>query len=244
MSYSLQLYTLRDAMAADLPATLRRVADIGYREVEPYNFVDTADQLRRALAENGLSAPSGHAPLLRDDQDAIFGAANNLGIGTVIDPFVDPEHWTSLNEIRGTADRLNAAARRGSDFGVRVGYHNHWFELENVIDGKFGLEILADHLDPDVVLEVDTYWAAVGGADPVALLKSLGDRVKFIHIKDGPGTKDPADQVAVGSGTLPIWNIVDAAASLETGVVELDDFAGDMFAAVTDSLIYLTAGRK
>lgn len=244
MSYSLQLYTLRDAMAADLPSTLKRVAEIGYRAVEPYNFVDTAEQLREALSDNSLSAPSGHAPLLRDDQDAIFTAADKLGIGTVIDPFVDPENWTSASDIRRTADRLNAAARKGADYGIRVGYHNHWFELENSFDGKFGLEVLADNLDAGVVLEVDTYWAAVGGADPVKLLHSLGDRVKFIHIKDGPGSKEPADQLAVGAGSLPIWDIVDAAGSLEAGVVELDDFAGDMFAAVTDSLTYLEAGRK
>nr|WP_218852657.1 sugar phosphate isomerase/epimerase [Spelaeicoccus albus] len=230
-------------MAADLPGTLTRVAGIGYSAVEPYNFVATADQLRDAFEANGLSAPSGHAPLLREDQDEIFAAAATLGIGTVIDPFVAPELWTSVDAIRATADKLNAAAARGAGHGIRVGYHNHWFELESTFDGKFGLEVLADHLDPAVVLEVDTYWAQVGGADPAALLRSLGDRVKFIHIKDGPATKEPGDQVAVGSGTLPIWDIIEAAGSIDAGVVELDDFAGDMFTAVTDSLNFLEGGK-
>ena len=103
--------------------------------------------------------------------------------------------------------------------------------------------MLAENLDPQVVLEVDTYWAAVGGEDPVALLERLGDRVRFIHIKDGPLTKVDKDQVAVGSGRMPIREIIAAAKALEAGVVELDDFNGDIFDAVSESLIYLKAGN-
>lgn len=243
MPYSLQLYSLRDAMASDLPGTLKRVADIGYSLVEPYNFVATADELAEALSANGLSAPSGHAPLLREDQDEIFSAARKLGIGTVIDPHVDPEQWKAADDIRATAARLNAAAVKGAEYGIRVGYHNHWFELESSFDGEFGLEVLAGALDPAVVLEVDTYWARVGGADPIALLHGLGDRVKFIHIKDGPATRNPLDQVAVGAGSLPIRDIVQAAGSIDAGVVELDDFDGDMFQAVAESLNFLEGGQ-
>ncbi len=242
MTYSLQLYTVRGPLESDLPGTIERVAAIGYTAVEPYNFVATAGQLADALRANGLTAPSGHAPLLRADQEEIFAAAKRLGIGTVIDPHVDRSRWSTAGEIRETAAALNAAARKGAEYGIRVGYHNHEFELESRIDGRSGLEVLAEHLDPDVVLEVDTYWAAVGGEDPAALLQRLGDRVRFIHIKDGPLTKEDKDQVAVGSGRMPIWDVIEAAPSLEVGVVELDDFTGDIFDAVADSLNYLTAG--
>lgn len=244
MTYSLQLYTVRKPLEADLSGTIARVANIGFTNVEPYNFVAMADELAAALAAHGLSAPSGHAPLLRDDQDEIFRAANKLGIGTVIDPHVDRAQWGTVEDIQATASALNAAAKKGAGYGVRVGYHNHEFELESRIEGRSGLEILAEHLDPLVVLEVDTYWAAVGGEDPVDLLKRLGDRVRFIHIKDGPLTKVDADQVAVGSGKVPVWDVIAAAQSLEVGVVELDDFTGDIFDAVTDSLNYLKAGQQ
>ena len=80
MSYSIQLYTLRNALQEDLPGTIRKVAEIGFAQVEPYNFVATAQELGAALQANGLSAPSGHAPLLRQDQDQIFAAAKELGI--------------------------------------------------------------------------------------------------------------------------------------------------------------------
>jgi sugar phosphate isomerase/epimerase len=242
VTYSLQLYTVRDRLESDLQGTIERVAAIGYTAVEPYNFVAIAGQLADALRANGLTAPSGHAPLLGADQEEIFAAAKRLGIGTVIDPHVDRSRWNTAEDIRETATALNAAARKGAEYGIRVGYHNHEFELESRIDGRSGLEVLAEHLDPDVVLEVDTYWAAVGGEDPAALLQRLGDRVRFIHIKDGPLTKEDKAQVAVGSGKMPIWDVIEAAPSLEVGVVELDDFTGDIFDAVADSLNYLTAG--
>ncbi|WP_043442066.1 sugar phosphate isomerase/epimerase family protein [Arthrobacter sp. L77] len=244
MTYSLQLYTLRTALGEDLPGTIRRVAHLGYTAVEPYNFVATADELAAALAESGLTAPSGHAPLLSADQDEIFEAARKLGIGTVIDPHVERSHWTSDGDIRATAEALNAAARKGAGYGITVGYHNHEFELEERIDGTSALEVLAGYLDPEVVLEVDTYWAAVGGEDPAGLLRRLGDRVRFVHIKDGPLTRDTREQVAVGSGSMRVWDVLDAAPGLEAVVVELDDFDGDIFAAVAASLAYLTEGRK
>ncbi|MDQ6740798.1 MAG: sugar phosphate isomerase/epimerase, partial [Actinomycetota bacterium] len=90
----------------------------------------------------------------------------------------------------------------------------------------------------------DTYWAAVGGEDPVELLGRLGDRVKLIHLKDGPLTKENKDQVAVGQGRVPIWDVIAAVKQLEVGVVELDDFNGDIFDAVTESFNYLKAGRN
>jgi sugar phosphate isomerase/epimerase len=244
VTYSLQLYTVRGPLEADLSGTIKRIADIGYTAVEPYNFVATAAQLAEALSANNLSAPSGHAPLLRADQDEIFAAAQKLGIGTVIDPHVDRSRWNTAEDVKATADALNAAAKKGAEYGIRVGYHNHEFELEARIDGRAALEVFAEQLDPAVVLEVDTYWASVGGEDAVELLGRLGDQVRFIHIKDGPLTKNDKEQVAVGAGSMPIWDVIAAVPSLEVGVVELDDFDGDIFEAVTDSFNYLKAGKN
>ncbi|MDQ0801412.1 sugar phosphate isomerase/epimerase [Arthrobacter sp. SLBN-112] len=239
MHYSIQLYTLRDAMQEDLPGTIKRVAEIGYTQVEPYNFVATAKELGAALKENGLTAPSGHAPLMSQDQDGIFTAAKELGISTVIDPYLPAEHWQTAEDIQATAATLNAAARKGAEYGIRVGYHNHAWELESIIDGRTALEYFESLLDPELVLEVDTYWAAVGGQDPVELLARLGDRVKFIHIKDGPGTTDTKAQQPAGQGKIAVWDVIGAAKSLEVGVVEFDDYAGDIFEGIAQSLAYL-----
>ncbi|NQD87870.1 sugar phosphate isomerase/epimerase [Paenarthrobacter sp. CM16] len=244
MSYSIQLYTLRDALQEDLPGTIRKVAEIGFTQVEPYNFVATAKELGAALKENGLTAPSGHAPLLSQDQDEIFAAAKELGITTVIDPFLPAEHWQSAEDIQATAAKLNAAAKKGAEYGIRVGYHNHAWELESIIEGRTALEYLEGLLDPELVLEVDTYWVAVGGQDPVELLARLGDRVKLIHIKDGPATTDTKAQQPAGQGTVPVLDVIAAAKSLEVGVVEFDDYSGDIFEGITQSLAFLTAAAS
>ena len=91
-----------------------------------------------------------------------------------------------------------------------------------------------------MILEVDAYWAAVGGQDAPALLRRLGDKVVALHLKDGPGTPEVLDQVAVGQGAQPIRAVVDAAPHA-LRVVELDDCRGDRFTAVADSLAWLTA---
>jgi sugar phosphate isomerase/epimerase len=244
MSYSLQLYTLRNAIQEDLPATIRRVAEIGFTQVEPYNFVATAQELGAALRENGLTAPSGHAPLLSQDQDQIFAAARELGITTVIEPYIPAERWQSAEDVQATAALLNEAAKKGAEYGIRVGYHNHQWELESTIEGRTALEYFADLLDPELVLEVDTYWVAVGGQDPVDILGKLGSRVKFIHIKDGPLTTDTKAQLPAGQGKVAVLDVIAAAASLEVGVVEFDDYSGDIFEGINESLDFLTVSGE
>ena len=242
MSYSIQLYTVRKALEEDLAGTIRRLAEIGFTQVEPYNFVATARELGAALKENGLTAPSGHAPLLSQDQDEIFAAAKELGISTVIDPYLPAENWQNAEDIRATAAKLNEAARKGAAHGIRVGYHNHAWELQSAIEGRTALEYFADLLDPELVLEVDTYWVAVGGQDPVDILAKLGDRVKFIHIKDGPLNTDTKAQQPAGQGKIAVWEVIGAAKSLEVGVVEFDDYSGDIFDGIAQSLAYLQSG--
>ena len=238
---SVQLYTLRTALAQDFDGTLEQIAGFGYTQVEPFQFVNFLDGLRN-LSKHGLSAPTTHVGLLAGDQDEIFSAAQELGIQTVIEPAVRDPHWQSAEAIKATADQLNAAAEKAADHGLRVGYHNHWWELEAKVDGKHGLEVLADHLAPEVVLEVDTYWAYAGGADVPALLRRLGDRVVALHVKDGDGTLDTKKQVPVGAGSLPVWDYLDAAQNA-LRVIELDDSEGDLVDAVRASHDYLVNGK-
>ncbi|HLU60573.1 MAG TPA: sugar phosphate isomerase/epimerase [Pseudonocardia sp.] len=236
---SVQLYTLREQLAEDLPGTLARLAGLGFTQVEPFKLTDHAAQLGPALTANGLTAPTAHQHVVGTGaEQEIFATAAALGVGTVFDPRIDRVRFETPDGVAAVADDLNAAAEVAAAHGVRLGYHNHAQELEIVHDGTTALELLAERLDDAVVLEVDTYWAAVGGQDPVELLKRLGDRVTAVHIKDGPATPDPLDQVAVGRGGLPVRDIL-AAAPHALRVVELDDTRGDRFQAVADSLAWL-----
>jgi sugar phosphate isomerase/epimerase len=236
---SVQLYTVRRELAADLPGTLARLVAIGFDTVEGFDLVDLADAYARALPASGLAMPSAHFSLVGADFDAAFDAATRLGVETVIEPWVDPLRWTTRADVEAIAGELNAVAARAADRGLRVGYHNHWFELENRFDGVSALEVLAAALDPEVSLEVDTYWAEIGGEPAPALLRRLGDRVRFLHVKDGPRVRDTTTQTAVGSGELPVAEIL-AAAPLALRVIELDDYTvGDVFDALAESRRFL-----
>jgi sugar phosphate isomerase/epimerase len=235
---SVQLYSVRDAFAADPRGTLERLAGLGFTQVEPYGVVENLSTLKTGLPDTGLSAPTAHARLIGADQAAVFAAAAECGIGVVIDPMVTREHWQEPGDIAATAAALNGAAKIAAGYGVRVGYHNHWWELASTIDGRHAFEVFAEQLDPELVLEVDTYWATAGGADAPALLRRLGARVRAIHVKDGDLNTDGSGQVPAGQGRVPVTEVL-AAAPDALRVVEFDRYDGDIFAGLAASLAFL-----
>jgi sugar phosphate isomerase/epimerase len=235
---SVQLYTVREALAQDFEGTLGKLAAFGFTQVEPFALLNFADELRSGLPKNGLTAPTAHVHLVGEDHDAICDLAAELGIQTIIEPYADPTRWQAEADIVEIASELNEVATKAARYGLRVGYHNHHFELESKINGVHALEVLADRVAPEVVLEVDTYWAYAGGADVPALLARLGERVIALHIKD----VDTSKQVPVGSGVLPVWDII-AAAPEALRVVELDDSDTDLLEAVRLSREFLLADR-
>jgi sugar phosphate isomerase/epimerase len=237
---AVQLYTIREALRADPDAALARLAAIGYRNVELFDMVAFGRPLAQALERAGLRAVSAHQSVVGQDVEAVCAAAAAFGVTLVVDPWVDPDRWATPDGIAGVADELAEAARLAAGHGVTIGYHNHWFELEARVDGRSGLEAFADRLPPEVVLEVDTYWAAVGGEDPAALVGRLGSRVVALHLKDGPISRDTKAQVPVGQGAMRFPPIF-AAAPGALRVVELDDAGLDRFDAVAQSRDYLLA---
>lgn len=236
---SVQLYSVREAFAADPGDTLAKLAGIGFTQVEPFGLAEHAAVLRAALPEHGLTAPTAHAKLIGVDQDEVFAAAVACGVRTVIDPFVPDEQWRTEADVTATATALNGAAKRAADHGLTVGYHNHWWELQNKIGDRTAFEVFADRLDPELVLEVDTYWAAAGGADVPALLTALGGRVTALHVKDGDLATDASGQVPAGQGRVPVGDVL-AAAPDALRVIEFDAYAGDIFDGLAASHTYVT----
>ena len=237
---SIQLYSVREQIARDRDAVLRQLADLGFQAVEP--FQPTADPVgfRKVAEDLGLSVSSAHAMgLLEPDPDPVFEAIATLGTDLAIVPAGIPqEDFTTREGLQRAADLLNALAEKATAHGLRLGYHNHWWEFEPVIDGKHGLEVLAELLAPEVFLEVDTYWAAVGGADVPKVLRGLGPRVKALHVKDGP-VKKGEPNVAVGRGAMPVAEVLGAAPADAWRIIEFDECATDVFAAIGESREYV-----
>lgn len=245
---ALQLYTVREQLAADRAGVLAQVAALGYGAVEPFNILSDPDGLRADLDAAGLSACSVHAAPAGEAAEDVVRAARTLGADTIIIPYLPPPRFADADGVQALARELNELAAGLAGQGLRLGYHNHDFELSSLVGGVPALEVLADQLDDAVLLEVDTYWAAVGGQDVPALLGRLGDRVRYLHVKDGPVVSRDDFMTAVGAGRMPVAEILAASPSARWHVVELDRCATDMMTAVGDSLAWLVdrglAGRK
>lgn len=246
---ALQMYSVREALAESVPATLQRLAGIGLRNLELWNIIEYNDQFRAGLADNGLTPLSAHAPILREDAEPYLDAAAALGVGTVHEAAVSEERWRTRDDIQRIAESLNALVDDATSRGLTVGYHNHSWEFANQVDGQSAYELLASLVDPAIRLEVDTYWAAVGGADVPAVLQRLGSQVAFLHIKDGPTTTDSAEgfrdrmfaqeQEPAGRGSMQFEPIL-AAAPAAVRVIEFDNYRGDIFDGIAESFNFLS----
>lgn len=238
---SLQLYTLRDQLTADRDATLAAVATMGLDEVEPFG-IENFDWLPEALAAHGLKAGSAHAMLVAEPEK-VLAAARTLGVRTVFQPYWDPQKWQDEAGIRELATALNGLVDTFAAEGIAIGYHNHDFEFTAPdIDGTPAYDFLVSLLDPRVVLEVDTYWAAAGGRDVPALLDGYGDRITHLHVKDGPlePSRSGAANVVLGTGRMDLPPVLDASAN-RTWVVEFDYAVVNPVDEVRQSVAYLTA---
>lgn len=223
-----QLYSVRDYLGPELGQTLGRLADLGYTHAEPYDIVSDPATLRSALSAAGLRVATAHAKITELGRDAVLPAAELLGITTVVVPFVAPATFDERDSVLRLAERLNAEVGPAAERGIRIGYHNHDFELARLVDDRPAYEVLVENLDERVVLELDTYWASVGGADVFDLFRRHGDRIRLLHVKDEP--LRPGEHPAPVDLTGRSDEVIEAARALtrlELPVVELvvDDAA-------------------
>jgi len=230
---SVQLYSVRGALAEDRPGTLARLREIGFTQVEPFGFAHDPAGLAADLKGAGLGTSSGHTALVDADAAAALDAAVEIGIPVAIEPAVR-DVWTDADAIKRVAARLNDLSVEAASRGIKVGYHNHWWEFEPLGDGT-AYDLFTSELAPEVVLELDTYWATVGKQDAAELLGRLGGRVGFLHVKDGSISENPHEQAAVGSGRMPVAEIL-AAAPGAVRVLEFDEYDGDLFEGLAAGL--------
>lgn len=221
----LQLYTLREEMTKDPDGTLKKVANLGYKEVESFGYQDgkffgkTAKEYATLLNDLGLSAPSGHymtgnvmmkgeGTLTNNWKRAVDDAAA-IGQKYMVCAYLFPPERTKLDDYKKFADLFNKSAEVTRAAGLQFAYHNHDFEFQPM-DGQVPYDLLLSSTDPKLVqMELDLYWTTFAGQDPVALFKKHPGRFPLWHLKDMEKTPQRAF-AEVGTGSIDFQRIFDA----------------------------------
>ncbi len=218
----LELYTVRNELENDFDGTLKKVAAIGYKEVELYAFLKKpAVEIRRTLASNGLVCPVAHYDLsLEPRLSQEIEYANNLGLKYMVVAWLKPEERQSLDQYKRYAEFFNRAGSETQKAGIQFGYHNHNFEFKT-FGGVVAFDELLRLTDPQLVkIELDCFWMTWAGRNPVEYMKRDPSRYPILHIKDrkpGFGLSTDVDDkpgpfTEVGHGIID-WKPIFAAAS-------------------------------
>jgi len=237
----LQLYTVRNLLGADMTGALRSVAEIGYREVELAGFArGEAGVVHERLKQHELSVPSMHASYgrLYADFDEVLEEAHLLGASFIVCPWIDVEQRRTADDWMGVCRTLIKRAKAARSHGITLAYHNHDFEFTPFASGATPFDLMVRETDAgDVKIELDVYWAARAGRDPVRCLEENQDRIVLVHLKDMAADGSIAD---LGAGVLPVEQIIRAALSdsVKHLFVEHDD-PPDPLRSIAASLQFL-----
>lgn len=240
----LQLYSVRAEMDLDTQATLERVAALGFAGVEAAGTHGLAPaEFRQRLDDLGLTLISAMVGL---DPDGLSAQTLEFAcaLGTprlVVNAW--PQQFATSDAITALTASMRAASTQADAVGIALGYHNHFWEFQPSAAGACPMLDLATQLD-DCFLELDLYWLRSAVAEWEPVLTALADRVRTVHVKDGPGTlpdlewkNDP--MTPAGTGVVPIDAMLHALPRAEWHVVEFDDHDGDIFTAISASRRYL-----
>lgn len=243
----LQLYTVRELFAANPMDTLRKVAAIGYREVEygggGYDAMDHK-ALRRTMDQLKLTSPSIHIPYdsLMEKFEASVTMAKTLGADTVILPYMTDQYRNAAAWTPAVAN-FNRIAERLKKVGLNFAYHNHDFEFTTKPDGVSLYDRLIRDRDAALVkFELDLYWAIKAGVDVKALIRRLPGQFYSYHVKD---MKQDGAMTSVGLGTIDFADIftLNALAGVRHFYVENDQSPAPYLPDISTSLATLNRLR-
>jgi sugar phosphate isomerase/epimerase len=219
----LQLYSLREQFAKDVPGTLDKVRDFGIKDVElAGTYGLTPEKFKSELDARGLKAVSGHFPYekFRDDPEAIAQEAKVLGMQYAGCAWI--AHTGPLDEkaCREAIRVFNNAGEVLAKHGIKFFYHTHGYEFQPYSSETL-FDLLLKETKPEYVsYEMDVFWIVHGGQDPVALFAKYGDRFSLVHLKDMKqgtpvglltGTSPVTNDVALGTGTIDYRRVLPAA---------------------------------
>jgi sugar phosphate isomerase/epimerase len=250
----LQLYTVREQIAKDVPGVIAKVAQAGYTNVEPNGYTVAskfwgmdAKAFKNILDANNLITTSGlygidiGGETNFDDLKHFAEVANILGEKYVVIPWIYEQYRKTADDYKVLADKMNKAGEVTKAAGVHLGYHNHNFEFTDMGSGQTGYDLILNNTDPALVkMEMDIYWIVSGGADPVTLFHQHPGRFSLFHVKDMDKANSKLN-TEVGTGTIDFKKIFANAklAGLDYAFVEQENFAIDWYASISQSAKYL-----
>jgi sugar phosphate isomerase/epimerase len=257
---ALQLYTIRDAMDADVPGSLKKVADCGYKYLELANYSNgkfygyTPEEFRKLVNGLGMEILSSHtqvegAGVTLDNAKKMAEDHAKIGVKYCLQPWIVEEMRTTIASYQKMASNWNQIGAIMKEFGLQFGYHNHNFEFDKV-EGKVPyFDVMLAELDKDLVtMEIDLFWTTKAGQDPVEIFKKYPGRFQLFHMKDMYTKEAPffttvgvKDFAPVGEGVIDFRKILAAKdiAGMKYMVVEQDqsrdkDPFGDIRKSITN----------
>lgn len=265
----LQLYALRELLEKEPAGTLKAVADAGYRYVETASRMGMpAKELKALMDSLGLMVMGSHIGSVDPDRmEEELDFHRELGAKYIIcgNDFFS---YGVPSSVLKRCDDYNRAGELCRERGMKLCYHNHFQEFQRLCRIP-SMEWILENTDPKLVsLELDAYWAARAGMDPVDFLKKYRDRVPILHLKDFPSdapqpldlfdgvlsayqklTPEAFDQVSeprcfieMGEGILPIKELMEIAVAeeaIEYMVIDQDFTSIDPFVSIRKNKAFL-----
>ncbi len=256
----LQLYTIRDAMTADVKASLQKLSDLGYKNLELASYADgrfygfAPAEFKKMVNDLGMEIISSHAAvestgITVENATKMADAHAELGVKYCIQPWVNDEDRTIETYKRMIGD-WNEVGRIMKNVGIQFGYHNHNFEFAE-LDGLIPYyDIFMPEMDKDLItMEIDLFWVSKAGQDPVEMFNKYPGRFQLFHLKDMHTSQEPfydviKDDISpVGAGVIDFKRILAAKeiAGMKYSFVEDDNQGnGKPFEALETSIGNLT----
>jgi len=256
----LQLYSIRDAMAADVPGSLKKVSDLGYKYLEMAGYSGgkfyghTPAEFHKMVSDLGMEVVSSHtmveaAGVTLDNAKIMADAHAELNAKYCVQPWVE-EPDRNIESYKKMIGDWNQVGEIMKEVGIQFGYHNHNFEFVD-IDGVVPYyDIFMPEMDADLItMEIDLYWVTKAGQDPVEMFKKYPGRFQLFHLKDmytetAPYFDVVKDDISpVGEGKIDFKRILAAkkVAGMKHFFVEDDNQGnGKPFEGIGSSITNLT----
>jgi sugar phosphate isomerase/epimerase len=243
----IQLFSLPKMLSEDFEKGIKMLAAMGYKELELYGpfpfsteaaqkrwsavtpqlgfngsgyFGKTIKEVKTILHDNGLKSPAMHTDMdtLLNSMDKLGEAAHILGQKYVTLPSIPDELRKNLDDYKRISETFNKIGENAQKNGIKFGYHNHGYGIKPM-EGQIPLQIILENTDPNLVFfELDIFWTASGGADPIEYLTKYPNRYKMLHLKDMKEKKEFSGDGGNASQWIPLFGNMTTAGD---GVLDL-----------------------